>query len=369
MVDSASYDRAAELKAFDETKAGVKGLADAGITDLPRFFHIPPHLVDRRPTIPPVDAPARFIFPTIDLQALTTMDPEKRNGIVQQMRDAASEWGFFQVVNHGIPENLLEEMKAGVRRFFDLDVEQKKEFFERDDNTKKIIYNSNFDLYKSQFANWRDSIYINMAPDPPSPQQLPDCCREILIDYSKEVMKLGDLILQLLSEALGLARNHLREMDCSGGLYLLCHCYPACPQPELTLGSSKHQDDDFITLLLQDHIGGLQVLHQDHWVDVPPVPGSLVVNIGDFLQLVSNDKLISTEHRVVSKDIGPRVSVASFFTHGFAPNSRMYGPIKELLSDENPPKYRETSIQDYSAYLYEKGTGGDGPPILHHLKL
>ncbi|CAL1360630.1 unnamed protein product [Linum trigynum] len=66
---SANYDRAVELTAFDETKAGVKGLADAGITEVPRIFHIPPHLVDRRPTIPLVDAPTRFRFPTIDLQA------------------------------------------------------------------------------------------------------------------------------------------------------------------------------------------------------------------------------------------------------------------------------------------------------------
>ncbi|CAL1404081.1 unnamed protein product [Linum trigynum] len=211
---------------------------------------------------------------------------DKRNDIVQQVSDASSEWGFFQVLNHGIPENLLEEMKAGVRRFFDLDVEQKKEFFTRDLETRKVFYNTNFDLYKSHFANWRHSIYYNMAPDPPTSQELPACCREILIDYSKQVMKLGDLILQLLSEALGLTQNHFNEMDCSRGLYLLCHCYPACPQPELTLGASKHQDDDFITLLLQDDIGGLQALHQDHWVDVPPVPGSLVVNIGDLLQVI-----------------------------------------------------------------------------------
>jgi isopenicillin N synthase-like dioxygenase len=97
-------------------------------------------------------------------------------------------------------------------------------------------------------------------------------------------MKLGILLLELLSEALGLNPNHLNDIDCSEGLAVVCHYYPACPQPELTIGASKHADYAFLSVLLQDHIGGLQVLHQDKWVDVPPVPGSLVVNIGDLLQ-------------------------------------------------------------------------------------
>jgi isopenicillin N synthase-like dioxygenase len=97
-------------------------------------------------------------------------------------------------------------------------------------------------------------------------------------------MKLGILLFELLSEALGLNPNHLNEIDCTEGLAVLCHYYPACPQPELTLGTSKHSDNDFLNVLLQDHIGGLQVFYQDKWVDIPPVPGAVVVNIGDLLQ-------------------------------------------------------------------------------------
>lgn len=109
-------------------------------------------------------------------------------------------------------------------------------------------------------------------------------CRDILEQYSKQVKKLGILLFKLLSEALGLNPNHLNEIDCSEGLLVLCHYYPACPQPELTLGARMHTDNDFFTVLLQDHIGGLQVLFQDIWIDIPPVPGALVVNIGDLLQ-------------------------------------------------------------------------------------
>ncbi|CAN6551796.1 unnamed protein product [Malus baccata var. baccata] len=154
-------------------------------------------------------------------------------------------------------------------------------------------------------------------------------------------MKLGKLLFELLSEALGLKPSRLNDMDCSEGLLILGHYYPSCPQPELTMGTSKHADNDCLTVLLQDHIGGLQ--------------------------LISNDRFKSIQHRVQANYVGPRISVASFFCTGMLPSTKLYGPIKELVSEDNPPKYKETTVRDYVAYFNNKGL--DGTSALSHFKL
>ncbi|GAA0149165.1 oxidoreductase [Lithospermum erythrorhizon] len=270
------YDRKSELIAFDETKAGVKGLVDAGVTTVPRIFIHPPEKTSANNN-------KQLNFPVlIDLDGIE-QDSIRRKQVVESIRDAAGSWGFFQVVNHGVATKILQEMINGTRRFFKQDVEVKKQWYTRD-NTRKVVHNSNFDLYHSPAANWRDTIYCPMAPNPPKPQELPEVCRDIMIEYSEQLMKLGCKLLILLSESLGLNPNHLLDIGCAEGLNLLCHYYPACPQPELTMGTTKHSDNSFITILLQDALGGLQVLHDDQWVDVPPNPDALVVNIGDFLQ-------------------------------------------------------------------------------------
>ncbi|CAN4120496.1 unnamed protein product [Withania somnifera] len=352
-----------ELKAFDDTKAGVKGLVDAGVTKVPQVFILPPK---NRPESSDT-CETQFIFPVIDLEGIGE-NPIKHKKIVDKVRDASETWGFFQVVNHGIPAFVLEAMLQGTQRFFEQDIEVKKQYYTRD-STKKVVHTSNFDLYSPSVpaANWRDSVFFSIAPNPPSPEEIPRPCREILMDYSKHVMELGKSLFELLSEGLGLNPSHLNDIDCAEGLSVLGHYYPACPQPELTMGTSKHSDNDFITVLLQDHIGGLQVHHQNQWVDVPPTPDALVVNIGDLLQLISNDKYISVEHRVLANKVGPRISVACFFYTGLLPSSKLYGPITELLSEDNPPKYRATTVEGYTRYFRKKGL--DGTSALFHFKI
>jgi hypothetical protein len=169
-METKEFDSYSERKAFDETKTGVKGLIDAHITEIPRIFCLPQgSLSDKKPFVSTTD----FAIPIIDFEGLHV----SREDIVGKIKDAASNWGFFQVINHGVPLNVLQEIQDGVRRFHEEAPEVKKTYFTRD-ATKRFVYNSNFDLYSSSSCvNWRDSFACYMAPDPPNPEDLPVACR------------------------------------------------------------------------------------------------------------------------------------------------------------------------------------------------
>ncbi|EES17104.1 DIBOA-glucoside dioxygenase BX6 [Sorghum bicolor] len=378
------YDRLSELKAFDDTKAGVKGLVDAGVTTVPAIFRR--HRQDVPPQVSSSSSSSSSStvssIPVIDLSAADA-DAATREHVVAQVKAAAETVGFFQLVNHGVPGELLSEMLASVRRFNEASPVTKRPYYTRDAR-RKLRFNSNFDLFQSPAANWRDTLFCEAAPEPPRAEELPPAVRRVFLEYGGAAREVAARVLALLSEALALAPGHLAGMGCAEGLSLVCNYYPPCPEPDLTMGCSAHSDPSFLTVLLQDaHAGGgLQALLEDRWVDVPPaVPGgALLVNVGDLLQLVSNGRFRSVEHRVVanrSRDTA-RVSVACFFNADIARSTRLYGPIAELVTSDDGDGdgdgagsgralYRSVTVPEFLAHYDKKGL--DGRPALHHFLL
>ncbi|XVE65862.1 hypothetical protein DITRI_Ditri08aG0033500 [Diplodiscus trichospermus] len=355
------YDRTKELKQFDDTKAGVKGLADAGIVNIPKIFRRPPEELAAEELN---SYKTNINVPIIDLSNI--QDSSRRKEIVDEVRIALAQWGFFQVINHGIPLSVSDEMIDGVRKFNEQDLELKREFYSRD-ATKKVKFNSNFDLYNSRTADWRDTLSLSSLDSEPDPNEMPEVCRKSTMEYIKYIRRLGETLFELLSEALGLQADHLGSIGCAKGCSIVCHYYPACPQPELTLGVRKHGDAGILTLLLQNEISGLQVLHEDQWFDVHPIRGGLVVNIGDFLQILSNEKLKSVKHRVTANHVGPRISVACFFSGHASLLDKRFGPIKELTSDADPPRYKEVPLREYIARFLSSSL--DNKPPIDYYKL
>ena len=165
------YDREKELTAFDDSKAGVKGIVDASATKIPRIFvHEQAYYHQTSGS-----KDCKFTLPNIDFKGIDN-DATLRREVIEKVKDACLNWGFFQVINHNVPETVLDEMIEGVRKFHEQDTELKKPFYSRD-FTRKFLYYSNFDLYKGPAANWGDTIFCIMSPECPETEEMPAVCR------------------------------------------------------------------------------------------------------------------------------------------------------------------------------------------------
>uniref|UniRef100_A0A5B7B4T4 Fe2OG dioxygenase domain-containing protein n=1 Tax=Davidia involucrata TaxID=16924 RepID=A0A5B7B4T4_DAVIN len=346
------YDRLKEVKQFDDSKIGVKGLVDCGLTAIPRFFHHPS--VPRPKTRRAGDR----VIPVIDLSG-------PRSTVVDQIRRASSTLGFFQIVNHGVPQDALDRTIAGFKSFNEQPTEIKSRYYNREIG-RGAVFSTNFDLFQSKAASWRDTLQIRLGVSPPVYDYVPEICRAEVGEWEREIGRLGEDLMGMLSEGLGLGRNRLKELSCLDGRVIASHYYPYCPQSDLTFGLTAHTDPGVLTVVLQNEIGGLQVKSGEDWVDVEPVPGALVINIGDLLQIISNDEYKSVEHMVSANPLRePRVSIAVFFNPGAREN--LYGPLPELVSPEKPALYRQFIFSDFIQGFFKKEL--DGKSLIKYYKL
>lgn len=171
-------DRVKELKAFEETKAGVKGLVDSGIQNVPKIFIRPADELVEELNYSQSDQK----FPVLDLDRIGE-DDDRRRAAVEEAGRASREFGGFHVVNHGIGMDVLDGMLDGIRRFHEQESEVKMQFHSRD-SKQKVKYASNVDLYRSRAANWRDSLTISQLSYDDrllQPDELPEICRLVVV--------------------------------------------------------------------------------------------------------------------------------------------------------------------------------------------
>lgn len=105
------------------------------------------------------------------------------------------------------------------------------------------------------------------------------------MSLEQHVADVGREVMGLLAEGLGVERERFERMSCCEGRMMVCHYYPWCPEPERTVGLAEHTDPGVVTVLVQDKVGGLQVKWNEGWVDVEPLEGAVVINVGDLLQV------------------------------------------------------------------------------------
>ncbi|XP_021748797.1 1-aminocyclopropane-1-carboxylate oxidase homolog 3-like [Chenopodium quinoa] len=351
-TNSNDYDRRKDLEEFEDTKLGVKGLVDSGITHVPRIFHHPPETLfdHEQPQTPNPDG--EQIIPVIDLSG-------KHEEVVKQLRDASAKFGFFQVINHGISVSLLDRLLDAIKAFHELQAEEKMQLYRRETVTagSGVGFYSNYDLFQSKAASWRDTLAIRLAPIPVDPSKIPEVCRTEMMEWDKEVKQLADQLMGLLSEGLGLSADKLTGTSYLGRRAVAGQYYPYCPEPNKTVGIASHTDPGILTVLLQDQVGGLQVKYGGSWINLTPVRSALVINLGDLFQIISNDEYKSGEHRVYANPfLKPRVSIAFFLSPGIYEN--LYGPLPELVSPERPALYQQHTFSDLVKNFFSKELEG-----------
>ncbi|XP_059663756.1 1-aminocyclopropane-1-carboxylate oxidase homolog 1-like [Cornus florida] len=188
------YNWAKEVKEFDETKAGVKGLVDAGVVRIPRFFVHPPESI-HSPSTPDKMSGIELELPTMDFRGVES-GGARRKEIVDGIRQAASTWGFFRMVNHGVPMSKMEAVLEGVRRFHEQPVEVKREFYSSD-SKQRVRFTSN--VTELDVACWRDLLTCGFYDDTLDSEAIPLVFRTALVVY-KFFIKINGLMWLLSLE-------------------------------------------------------------------------------------------------------------------------------------------------------------------------
>lgn len=273
-----------------------------------------------------------------------------------QVLRASEEYGFFQVVNHGVSKELMDDTMNIFKEFHAMPELEKISESSRDPNGSCRLYTSREINNNKDFVQyWRDTLRHICPPSGEFMEfwpQKPTRYREIVAKYTQEMRALGLKILELICEGLGLDPKY-----CSGGLsespLLLGHHYPPCPQPSLTLGTPKHRDPNLVTILFQENdINALQVFKDGEWIVVEPIPYAFVVNIGLLLQIISNGRVIGAEHRVVTNSGTARTTVAYFIR---PTKENIIEPAKPLTCSGAPPIYKPITFDDFLKIFMTKG--------------
>ena len=269
-------------------------------------------------------------FHGIPLVSLTgwTAPGADRADFADRLRSVCHEVGFFQLVDHGVSQQFVDDYFEALQRFFALPFETKARidkvnspWFRGWERLGAELTDNAVD-HREQIDVWTDLPPAPRDAQPPyarleGPNQWLDEAtlpgfRALVERFQTEMGRVADELMAAMSLGLGLSPDHLDGVfgERRSSLVKLIH-YPATPAGGA--GVNAHHDTGFLTLLWQQGVSGLQALNQDgEWVDVPPTPGAIVVNLGEILQSMTGNYFVATSHRVIAHE--ERYSSAYF--HG-----------------------------------------------------
>ncbi|GAB4830801.1 Aconitate hydratase mitochondrial [Ancistrocladus abbreviatus] len=281
-------------------------------------------------------------FPVVDMEKL---NGEQRSATMELIKDACENWGFFELMNHRISPELMDTVERMTKEHYNKCMEQR---------FKEMVAAKGLENAQSEISDldWESTFFLRHLPVSNISEipDLDDDYRKVMKDFAKEIEKLAEQLLDLLCENLGLEKGYLKKVfhGSNGPTFgTKVSNYPPCPKPELIKGLRAHTDAGGIILLFQDDkVSGLQLLKDGEWIDVPPMQHSIVINLGDQLEVITNGKYKSVMHRVIAQPDGNRMSIASFHNPG---SDALIYPAPALLEKdkEKNSAYPKFVFEDY----------------------
>ncbi|GMP73268.1 hypothetical protein CsSME_00031068 [Camellia sinensis var. sinensis] len=281
-------------------------------------------------------------FPVIDMEKL---NGEERAATMEMIKDACENWGFFELVNHGMSHELMDTVERLTKEHYKKCLEQR---------FKEMVESKGLEAVQSEIndLDWESTFFLRHLPVSNISEipDLQDDYRKAMKEFALKLEELAEQLLDLLCENLGLEKGYMKKAfyGSQGPTFgTKVSSYPPCPRPELIKGLRAHTDAGGIILLFQDDkVSGLQLLKDGEWIDVPPLKHSIVINIGDQLEVITNGKYQSVMHRVIAQSDGNRMSLASFYNPG---SDAVIYPAPALVEKEGEQNqvYPKFVFEDY----------------------
>lgn len=300
-------------------------------------------------------------IPVVDLADFVNGDQKQKSAFVQELGKAYEDVGFVAVKNHGISAELIADLYKYVQQFFSLPSEKKKKF-----ENPELAGQRGYTSFGKEHAKGSDAPdlkeffqYGQVVPDSHKlKSEYPDNVKvddipgfnETFFKAYRAFEKSGKSLLQAIALYLNLDENYFVDFVEEGNsIVRAIHYPPITIEPKSAIRAEQHEDINLITLLVGASADGLQILtKKNEWIGVTSLPDQIVVNVGDMLQRLTNNKLKSTTHRVINppRELWhtSRFSIP-FFLH---PKSAMSLAALESCVDENHTKvYEDITAGEY----------------------
>ena len=338
------------------------------------------------PSLPPIREGASEEIPVLDLAGLRSGAPGASERLAYELRHVFENVGFYYVINHGVPQQLIDDAFAAAKQLHDLPLERKLEIRLNEYNIGYLPMRGGTTRHSALNANNKPNVNEAFFCSRDLPADHPDVLagkpyrcqnqwpcdlpgfRATCLAYSGALEGLARSLVPLYALALDLPETHFDAAFANPMFKLrMTHYPPQQPDADNEFGLAPHTDTSFMTLLAPNRIAGLSVrLPSGRWIDAQKVEGAFLVNGGDMLRRWTNDRFLATPHRVINRSGGERYALPFFFDCWA---EHVMECLPTCTGPGNPPKYEPLTYVEYMKWFRAMNYAGVAAKDAHGTQL